>query len=137
MWRLAELAPSRSLVDTPISEPCMAPQDVWGGFACKFAYRARALEAGVDRGAAIVRLRTMDDAQVSEAIAICRWYRETADRLIAMEVRMGTGRAGLARRSPKPRGGTCGVRVAKRPPRERRSAGAGGSRAAAAVRVAT
>ncbi|MEO8713929.1 MAG: hypothetical protein ABI369_02845 [Acetobacteraceae bacterium] len=88
---LAEWAPSRSWVDTLLAERGVAPHDVWGGFAHEFAYQARALEAGEGRDAAIVRLRGLVDAHVGHAAELCQRYRETADALVTMEVRMARG----------------------------------------------
>ena len=83
---VARLAPPRSLVDTLIAERGGAPHDAHAGLAREFAYQVRALEAGLGRDQATVRLRGLVDAHVAHAAEICRAYQEAADRLVHKEV---------------------------------------------------
>ena len=71
---VARLAPPRSLVDTLIAERGGAPHDAYAGFAREFAHQVRALEAGLGRDAATIRLRGLVDAHVAHAAEICRAY---------------------------------------------------------------
>ena len=83
---VARLAPPRSLVDTLIAERGGTHHDAYAGFAREFAHQVRALEAGLGRDAATIRLRGLVDAHVAHAAEICRAYQEAADRLVRKEV---------------------------------------------------
>jgi len=83
---VARLAPPRSLVETLIAERGGAHHDAYAGFVGEFAHQVRALEVGLGRDAATIRLRGLVDAQVAHAMEICCGYQEAADRLVRKEV---------------------------------------------------
>jgi hypothetical protein len=63
------------------------PHGAWAGLAREFAFQARTLEIGHGRDVAIMRLRGLVDANVFHAVDLCRAYRDTANRIVMLEVR--------------------------------------------------
>jgi len=96
---VVRLAPPRSLVDTLIAERSGAHHDAHAGYAREFAYQARALEAGVGRDEATMRLRALVDAHVAHAAELCHGYHAAAERLVRQKV----GAARALRLSPQAR----------------------------------
>jgi hypothetical protein len=84
---VTRLAPSRSLVHSLIAEAGLATWDAAVGMAAEFTYQARAMDAGYDRDAVIIKLRALVDAQIAHAAEICLNYQESADRLIGLEIK--------------------------------------------------
>jgi len=89
---LAQLAPSRSLVDTLIAERGLECHDARAGMAREMSYQARALEAGYGRDETIMRLRGLVDTQIAYAARLCRAYQDAADRLLCREVEVAQAR---------------------------------------------
>lgn len=80
------MAPSRALVETLVDDAGLDRRDLARAFGREFTYLARAIELGGGSDDATFRLRHLVDAQVLHAMELCETFRETAGRLMELEL---------------------------------------------------